>query len=169
MRVIDKLQGGSRQYLYGPGPVGLPLAPAIPAAMASDGRDREEQGGRKINNIGGANIVILKQPNVEKADDNLEYPLMYPINAIIQSQKKNLKSKKFQSTSRVTRPAGRDSERALTNQTSKNLNRLNNKTTSSPSYLLSPLDDAEMEKSGIIGGDNYGMRDTLPLGQDKQV
>ena len=168
-RAIDELQGGSRQYPRRPGLAGPPLAPAVPAAVASGGGDREEQGGRRMNNIGGANVVILKRPTVEEADDNLEYPPTYPINAATRSQKKNLESKKFQPTSRVTRPAGRDSERALANQTSRNLNRLNNKTTPSPSFLPSPLDDEEMEESGTIGGDNYGMRGALPLGQDKRV
>ena len=63
-RAIDKLQGGPRQYPRGPGSAGPPLAPAVQAAVASGGGDREEQGGRKINNIGGANVVILKRPTV---------------------------------------------------------------------------------------------------------
>ena len=48
-----------------------------------------------MNNIGGANVVILKRPTVEEADDNLEYHPTYPINAATRSQKKNLESKNF--------------------------------------------------------------------------
>ena len=64
---------------------------------------------------------------------------------------------------------GRDSERALANQKSRNLNRLNDKTTPSPSFLPPLLNDEKMEESGTIGGDNYGMRGELSLGQDKRV
>ena len=161
-RAIDELQGGPCQYPRGLGPAGLPLAPAVPSAVASSGEDREEQGGQRMNNIRVANIVILKQPTVEEADDNLEYLPTYPINTATRSQKKNLESKKFQPT-RVIRPVGRDSEKVLANQISRNLNQLNNKTTPSSSFFPPPLDDKEMEKSGTIGSDNYGMRGALPL------
>ena len=120
-RAIDELQGGPRQYPRGPGSAGLLLAPAVPAAVSCGGKDREEQGGRRMNNIEGANVVILEQPNVEEVDDNLKYPPTYPINAATQSQKKNLESKKFQPT-QVTRPVERDSEKAFANQTLRNLN-----------------------------------------------
>ena len=45
--------------------------------MASGGREREEQDGRRINNIGGAIVVILKRPVVEGVDNNSEYHHAY--------------------------------------------------------------------------------------------
>lgn len=84
-RAIDKFQGGPYQYPWGKGPVSrfLPAQVAL-AAVASGGAERQDQGGRRMNNILGSNIVILKRPTVEEADDNLENP----ITATARSQKR---------------------------------------------------------------------------------
>ncbi len=50
------LQGGPRQYSCGPGSLPVPVAPAV---VASGRGEKEEQGGRRVNNIGDANVVIL--------------------------------------------------------------------------------------------------------------
>ena len=63
--------------------------------VASGGRDREEQGGRRINNFGGANVVILQRLIVEEADANLEYHPTYPINTATQSRKKESQAQKI--------------------------------------------------------------------------
>ena len=168
-RAIDELQGAPRQYPRGPGPVSSFLpAQVAPAAVANSRGERKEQGGRRMNNIGGANVVILKRPTAEKADHDSENHV-YPITAATRSQKKNLEAKKFQPTSRVTKPAGRNSEKSLGNQTSKNLNRLSERTIRSPSLSPPPPEDDEMEDSVTIRGDSYGMRGALDPGQERQV
>lgn len=160
-RAIDELQGGSCQYPRGPGPApGFPPAQVAPAVIASNGGERQEQGGRRVNNIGGANLVILKQPTVEEADDNPK-DHTYLVTAATYSQKKNLEAKKFQPILRVTKPEGRNSERPLAHQTLKNLNRLNERTTRSPSLSPPPPEDDEMEDSATIRGDKYDMRGAL--------
>lgn len=60
-----------------------------------------------MTNIGGANLVILKRPIVEEAEHNSK-SYTYPVTATTQSQKKNLKAKKFQPISQVTNPARRN-------------------------------------------------------------
>lgn len=67
-----------------------------------------------MNNIGEVNIVILKQSIVEKAESDYESHI-YPIITTTRSQKKNLKAKKFQPLSRVTKLAGRNTERPIAN------------------------------------------------------
>ena len=72
-RAINELQGSSRQYSCRSRPaVGPQLAPAVPAAIASGGGERQEQSGQRMNNIGSANVVIPKRPTIEKAEDNAE-------------------------------------------------------------------------------------------------
>ena len=80
-KAIDELQGGLCEYPRGPGPVSShPSAQVAPAAVASGIGEREEPGGRRMNNIGGANVVILKRPTVEEADHDLKNHI-YPITA----------------------------------------------------------------------------------------
>ena len=123
-KAIDKLQRDLRKYPRGPAPVSSHLSAQVAsAAVASSVEGREEQRSQRMNNIEGVNVVISKRPTVEEADHDFEN-CIYPITAAIQSQKRNLEAKKFQHTSQVTKPAGRNSERSLSNQTSKNLNRL---------------------------------------------
>ncbi len=94
-KVIDELQGGSLQYPNRSRPaVRPPLAQAVSAAVACGGREKQEQSGRRINNIGGANVVILKRLTIEEAEDNAE-DYIYPVTSSTQSQKKNLEAKKF--------------------------------------------------------------------------
>ena len=121
-----------------------------------------------MNNIGGANVVILKQPKVEKADDNVE-SYTYPVTAATRSQKNNLEAKKFQPISRVTKPAGRNSERSFAYQTSRNFDRLNNRTIWSSCLSPPLLEDEEMDDSTTLKDDSYFMRGALPPGQNKQV
>ena len=173
-RAIDELQRGSRQYPRGPGPaLGPPLIPAAPAAVASGGREREEQGGRRMNNIGSANVVILKRPVVEEADNSLEYYHTYPITALTRSHKsvptKVSEPKNSWPTSRVTKPAARNVERPLAQQASRNLERLNERTAWTPSPSPPPPEDEEINDTATIRGDSYSMRGALPLGQDRQV
>ena len=117
-RAIDELQGGPRQYPRGPGP-GSSFLPAQVAsvAVASNGGERQEQGGRKMNNIGGANVVILKRPVVKEVDNNPEYHHAYPITNFTQSHKlastQVSRSQDFWPTSRLTKPAVRSVEKPL--------------------------------------------------------
>ena len=168
-RAIDKLQGDSLHYPYGSRPaVELPLALAVPAAVASGGRERQEQSGRKINNIGGANDVMLKQPTIEEAEDNAE-DYIYPVTSSTRSQKKNPEAKKFQPTSQITKVVERSLEKTLTNQASKNQDRLNNRNTRSP-FLSPPFaEDEEIKNNVTIMGDNHVITGTLHPGKDKQV
>lgn len=128
----------------------------------------QEQSGWRMNNIGGANVVILKRPTVEEAESDHESHT-YPVTAATRSQKKNLEAKKFQPTSRITKPAGRNSERPIANQVLRNQNRLNNRTMPSLSLSPPPSEDEEMEDSVTVRGNSYGMRGALHPGQDKQV
>ncbi len=163
-RAIDELQVGSRQYPRGSGQaVGPPLA-----AVVSGGGEKQEQGGRRMNNIGSANVVILKRPTMEEVEDNTE-DYIYPVIAATQSLKKNLEAKKFQPTSRIPKAVERNLEETITNQASKNQDRLNNKNTRSPS--LSPLfsEDEEIEDSVTVRGDNHVIRCALHPGKEKQV
>lgn len=79
-----------------------------------------------------------------------------------------MEARKFQPTLRVTKPAGRNSERPIANQVLENKDRL--RAVRSPS-LSPPLSkDEELEDSVTVrGSSNYGMRDALPPGQDKQI
>ena len=105
---IDELQGGCRQYPHGSGPeVGPRLAPAVPKAVASGGEKSQKQGGRRMNSIEGANVVILKQPTIEEEENNAE-DYIYPVTSATRSQKKNLEAKKFQPTLRITKVLGRN-------------------------------------------------------------
>lgn len=104
-RAIDELQGTSRQYPRRPDP----KAQVSLAAVASDRKGREEKGGRRMNNIGSANVVILKRPVVEETDNYPEDQLTYPITITTQSQKpassKVSGTQKPQPTSQTTKPA----------------------------------------------------------------
>ncbi len=144
------------------------MAPAIPAAVASGRRKRQEQGGRRMNNIGGANVVIPKRPTIEEAEGNAE-DYIYPVTAATRSQKKNLEAKKFQPTSRITKAVRRNLERTPTNQASKKQDRLNNRNTRSPSLSPFPSEDEEMEDSVTVRGDSYVIRGAFHPGQEKQV
>ena len=80
---IDELQGGSRQYPRGPGTIsGLPPAQSALAVVASGGVKRQKQGGQELNNIGVANVVILKRSAVKEADNKVEHHHKYPIAAL---------------------------------------------------------------------------------------
>lgn len=72
-----------------------------------------------MNNIRSTNIIILKQLTIEKANINLKNQI-YLIIAATQSWKKNLKIQKFQLISQIAKWAGRNSERLLIYQASKN-------------------------------------------------
>ena len=120
-----------------------------------------------MNNIGGANVVILKRPTVEEADSDCESHT-YPVTAATRSQKKNLEAKKYQHTSRVTKPAGRNSERPIANQVLRNQDRLNNRTMRSPSLSPPPSEDEEMEDSVTVRGNSYRLRGALYPGQDQE-
>lgn len=48
------------------------MASAISAKIANDKRDKKDQDGQKMNNIGGTNIIILKQLIVEEANNNFK-------------------------------------------------------------------------------------------------
>ena len=121
-----------------------------------------------MNNIGVANVVILKGPTIEETEDNVEDSI-YLITAAIQRQKKNLEAKAFQPTSRITKAVGRNLERILTNQALKNQDQLNNRNTQSPSLSPSPSKNDEMEDSVTVMGDSHIMRGELHPGQEKQV
>lgn len=149
-RAIDKLQRGSRQYPGRPGPVGPLLAPAVPASVASGGGDKEEQGGRKMNNIGGANVVILKRPIAKESHKSAPTQVSRP--------------QDFWPTLRLTRLAVRSIEKPLVQQASQNLKRLSEKTARSSSLSPPAPEDDEMEDSIIIRADSYGMKGTLYLG-----
>lgn len=73
-RAINELQRGYQQYPRGPSPaLGPSIVPAVPVVAAASGKKkREEQGGWRMNNIGSANVVILKRPTMEEADNNFE-------------------------------------------------------------------------------------------------
>ncbi len=125
-RAIDELQGGSRQYSHVSRlAVGHLLPPAVPEVVVNSGRERQEQGGRRINNIGGANVVILKRPTIEETKNNAK-DYIYPVTSVTRSQKMNLEAKKFQPTSQIRKTVGKNLERTLTNQASKNQDWLNN-------------------------------------------
>lgn len=121
-----------------------------------------------MNNIGRANVVILKRPMIEEADDDSEI-YTYPVTAATRSQKRNLEAKKFQPTSRVTKPAGRNLERSLAHQESRNQDGLNNRTTRPPSLSPPRPGDDDMEDSATVIGDKYGMSGVLTPSQDKRV
>lgn len=67
-KAIDELQGGPRQYPRGPGMIpSLPPPQSALAVVASGEVERQKQGGQRMNNIGMANVVILKRPAVKEA------------------------------------------------------------------------------------------------------
>ena len=109
--------------------------------------ERQEQGGRRVNNIGGANVVILKRPTREEAEG----------------------PKNSQPTSRVIEPAARNAERQLAQQASRDLEQLDERTalSSSLSPPLPKVDDIE-DSATVIGG-RYGMSGALPPSQEKRV
>lgn len=127
----------------------------------------QEQSGWRINNIGGANIIIMKRPKVK--DENSDYEsYIYPVTSATWSQKKNLEAKKFQPTLRVNKPAVRNSERPIAKQVLQKKNRL--RTVRSPSLSPPPSEDEKMEDSVIVkDNSSYGMRSSLLPDQDKKV
>lgn len=74
-----------------------------------------------------------------------------------------------QPISRVTKPAGRSSERSIAHKTSRNLNRLNDRMTRFPSLSPPPLEDEGMEDSTTVRNNSYRTRGALSLDQDKLV
>lgn len=74
-----------------------------------------EASGWRINNIGEANIIILKQLIIKEVDSDYKSHIHFII-AAIWSQKKILKAKKFQSRLHITKLAGRNSEKLIANQ-----------------------------------------------------
>ncbi len=118
-----------------------------------------EASGQRMNNIGGANVVILKRATVEEVEGDYKSHT-YPITTTTWSQKKNLEVKKFQPTLRVIKPAGRNSERPIANQVLQNQDRL--RAVRSPSLSPPPSEDEEMEDSVTVrGNSSYGMRGAL--------
>lgn len=130
--------------------------------------EKKDKSNGEKNNIGAANVVILKRQIIEEAEDNTE-DYIYPVPAAIWSQKRNIKAKKFQLTSRVIKAVGRDSEKTVTNQISKNQDQLDNRNIRSTFLFPLPFEDEEIEDSATIKGDSYGMRGALHPGQDRQV
>lgn len=115
-------------------------------------------------------MVILKRPTDEEAGSGYEN-FAYPITAAPQKSA-SLKlpgPRNFQQTLRVTKPAGKNSERSVSHQAFKNLDRLNERTARSPSLSPPPPEDEEIEDSATVRGNSYGMRGALQSGQDKQV
>ncbi len=144
------------------------MAPAVPAAIISGRGERQEQGGQRMNNIGSANVVILKRPTIEETEENVK-DYIYPVSAATRSQKKNLEAKKFQSPSRITKAVEWSLERTLTNQASKNQDRLNNRNTRSHFLSPSPSEEEEIEDSVTVLGDSHVMRGVLHPGKEKLV
>lgn len=106
--------------------------------------------------------------NSPKTKDNSK-SYTYPVTAATQSQKKNLEAKKFQPISRITKLVGRNSEKSLAYQASKNQDQLNNRTTWSLFFFSPPSEHKEIEDSTIIKSNSYGIRGVLSPGQDRQV
>ena len=101
------------------------MAPEGPAEVTSDREERQKQDGRRMNNIGDTNVVILKRPTMEETENNAK-DYIYPVTSATQSQKKNVEAIKLQPTSQIRKAVGKNLERTLTNQASKNQDRLNN-------------------------------------------
>lgn len=79
-----------------------------------------------------------------------------------------MKAKKFQLKSRVTKLAIKNSEKPIAKQLLQNKNRL--RIVRSPSFSLPFFKNKKIEDSITVrGNSNYGIRDVLPLDQDKQV
>ena len=174
-RAIDELQGGPRQYTRGPGVVpSLPPPQSALAVLASAGVGRQEQGSQRMNNIGMANVVILKRPTVKETGNDFQHHHKYSIAALTQNHRlapaKLSEPKVLQPTLQVTTPVTRIADRPLAQQVSRNLERLNEKITRPPS-LFPPLseDDDEMGDSATARGDSYGLRGALYPGQDQHI
>lgn len=82
--------------------------------VANDKREKKEQDNQRINNIRGANIVVLMRPIAKKVEHDFKN-YVYSITAATWSQKKNLEAKKFQPTLRVTKPVERNFKKSLAN------------------------------------------------------
>lgn len=120
-----------------------------------------------MNNIGGANIVIMKQPIVEDAKSDYE-SYIYLVTSATWSQKKNLEAKKFQPMLYITQPVIRNSEKLIAKQVLQNKNRL--RTVWSLFFSPPPSKNKEMEDIVTVKGiSSYGIRGALLPGQDKQV
>lgn len=145
------------------------LRPVSLAIIANKGEEEQvpKTSGRKMNNIGVANVVILKQPMVEEIDSNYE-SYIYHVTVATQSQKKNLEAKKFQPMTHITKPAGKNSEKPIANQVLQNKDRL--RAMQSFFFFPPPSKDDKMGDSITLRGRNsYRMRDALPPSQDKQI
>lgn len=122
-----------------------------------------------MNNIRGANVVILKQPTMEEAENHFEYHPKYSIIAATQSQKL-VEPKVFglKQTLRVTKPARKNLKRSLAQQKSKNLNQLNSKIMRSLSFSPFCLEDWNMKDSTNVIDEKYGISGKLPPDLKKQ-
>ena len=154
---IDELQGGPRQYPLGPGTVsGLSPAQSALAVVASGGVERQKQGAQRMNNIGVANVVVLKRPAVKESHKSASAKASRP--------------QDFWPTPQLTEPVAKSMERIPSQQASRNLEKLNNKITRPPSISpLLPEDDDEMEESVTARDNSYSLRGALYPSQDQYV
>lgn len=109
-----------------------------------------------MDNIGVANVVILKRPAVKKSHESAPVKVSGP--------------QDFYPSPQLTKPAVRSIEHPLAQPESRKLERLNEKTIQRPSFSLPlPKDDDEMENSAAARDDSHGLSGALYPGQDKHI
>lgn len=132
---------------------GLPPAQSALAVVASAGMGRQEHGSQRINNIGMANVVILKRPVVKESHESAPAKVSSP--------------QDFCPTSQLIKPAVSSIEHSLAQPASRNLERSNDQIRPSP--LSPPLPEYNDIKGSAIVADRDEMGGVVPPSEEKQM
>lgn len=120
----------------------IPSLPPLQSALAmidSGGVEKQNQGSQRMNNIGVANIVILKRPAVTESHELVPAKVFRP--------------QDFCPTLQLTKPAVRSVEKSLAQQVSRNLEPLNQKTT----RMLSLLQEVDSPQADFTNTKNSSL------------
>lgn len=151
---VEEFQEDPRQYPQIPGMVsGLPPAQSGLAVVASAGVGRQEHGSQRINNIGMANVVILKRPVVKESHESAPAKVSSP--------------QDFCPNSQLIKPAVSSIEHSLAQPASRNLEWSNDQIRPPP--LSPPLPKYNDIKGSVIVADRDEIGGVVPPSEEKQM
>ena len=149
-KAIDEVQEDHRQYPRGTGMVsGLPPAQSALAIVASAGVGRPEQDSQRMNNIGMANMVILKRPREEEVKSDYADP------ATVTNSEKLAPTK-------ISKPKDPWPTLLVMEPSVKRI-------ASVPLPFIPLSKDDDMERSTVVTGCRYEMGGVSSLSQEKRI